>query len=169
MIRSKILPRDIRPGRLGGHGVTAVELITIVLLLLILAAVAVAGFTPTLFNYRLRGAAWQLAGDLRLARQRAVTLRKRFRVCVRNCQITVPAGAYTIERDDGTLASPDWVSDSGTAVRLPTSVAISANATTTFSINGMASGATLTVSNLMGTYQVAVASTGRVQVCKGSC
>ncbi|MEI8188856.1 MAG: GspH/FimT family pseudopilin [candidate division NC10 bacterium] len=164
-----ILPRGIRSGRYGGRGVTAVELITIVFLLVILGAIAIPLFTPVILNYRLRGAAWQLTGDLRLARQRAVTLRKRFRVCVTGCQITVPAGAYTIERDDGTVASPNWVSDTGAVVRLATSVTISTNATVTFSINGMAGAGTYTVSNLAGTYQVVVTSTGRVQVCKGSC
>jgi Tfp pilus assembly protein FimT len=146
-----------------------VELITIMFLMVILAAVAIPGFTPVILNYRLRGAAWQVAGDLRLARQRAVTLRKRFRVCITSCQITVPTGAYTIERDDGTVASPSWVSDTGAVVWLPTNVSVSTTATATFSTNGMASGGTFTVSNLMGTYQVAVASTGRVLVCKGSC
>ena len=164
-----ILPRGIRSGRHDGRGVTAVELITIVFLLVILGAIAIPGFTPVILNYRLRGAAWQVTGDLRLARQRAVTLRKRFRVCVTGCRITVPPEAYTIERDDGTVASPNWVSDTGAVVRLATSVTIKTNATATFSINGMAGGATYTVSNLAGTYQVVVASSGRVQVCKGSC
>lgn len=169
MIRFMILPRSIRSGRGGGRGVTAVELITIVFLLVILGAIAIPLFTPVILNYRLRGSAWQLTGDLRLARQRAVTVRKRFRVCVTGCQITVPSGAYTIERDDGTVASPNWVSDTGVVVQLGTSVTISTTATVTFSINGIASGGTYTVSNLAGTYQVVVTSTGRVQVCKGSC
>jgi len=169
MIRFMILPRGIRSGRHDGRGVSAVELITIVFLLVILGAIAIPGFTPVILNYRLRGAAWQLTGDLRLARQRAVTLRKRFRVCVTGCRITVPPEAYTIERDDGTVASPNWVSDTGAVVRLATSVTISTTATATFSINGMAGGGTYTVSNLAGTYQVVVTSTGRVQVCKGSC
>lgn len=164
-----ILPRGIRSGRHDGRGVTAVELITIVFLLVILGAIAIPGFTPVILNYRLRGAAWQLTGDLRLARQRAVTLRKGFRVCVTGCRITVPPGAYTIERNDGTVASPNWVSDTGAVVQLATSVTFSTNPTVTFSINGVASGGTYTVSNLAGTYQVVVASTGRVQVCKGSC
>ena len=162
-----ILPRGIRSGRHDGRGTTALELITIVFLLVILSAIAIPGFTPVILNYRLRGAAWQVTGDLRLARQRAVTLRKRFRVCVTSCQITVPTGAYTIERDDGTVSSLNWVSDTVAAVPLATSVSISTTATATFSITGMASGATYTVSNLAGTYQVVVASTGRVQVCPG--
>lgn len=169
MIRSKILPRGIRSGRRGGRGATALELITIVFLLVVLSAIAIPGFTPVILNYRLRGAAWQVTGDLRLARQRAVTLRKRFRVCITGCTITVPPGAYTIERDDGTVSTPNWVSDTGVVVPLATSVSISTTATVTFAITGMASGATYTVSNLAGTYQVVVASTGRVQVCKGSC
>ncbi len=66
--------------RRGGRGVTALELVTIVVVCVILGAIAVPGMSPVVLRYRLRGAAWQLAGDVRLARQRAVTLRKRYRV-----------------------------------------------------------------------------------------
>ena len=148
----------------GRRGATVVELITLVVLLAILVAIAIPNMSPVVLNYRLRGAAWQLGGDLRLARQRAVTLRKRFRVCVSSCAITVPTGAYSVEKKNGT-----WVSDTGTAIKLPQDVTISANATTTFSINGGASGSTFTLTNIIGTYEVKVGSTGEVRVCQGTC
>ncbi len=153
----------------GCRGVTIVELITIGAVLAILVAFAIPGFSPVLLHYRVRGAAWQVAGDLRLARQRAVTLKQRFRVCATSCEIAVPAGSYSVERDQGTPSSPLWVSDTGVATRLPRDVAVSTTATPVFSANGMASGGTFTLSNAMGTYQVAVASTGRVRVCEGTC
>jgi len=155
---------------LGGcRGVTIVELITIGAVMAILAAFAIPGFSPVLLHYRVRGAAWQVAGDLRLARQRAVTLKQRFRVCATNCEVAVSAGSYSIERDQGTPSSPLWVSDTGVATRLPRDVTVSTTGTPVFSANGMASGGTFTLSNVMGTYQVAVASTGRVRVCEGTC
>ena len=156
-------------GPVGCRGVTIVELITVGAVLAILAAFAIPGFSPVLLHYRVRGAAWQVAGDLRLARQRAVTLKQRVRVCATSCGVTVPPGSYSVERDQGTPSSPLWVNDTGVATRLPRDVTVSATATPVFSANGIASGGTFTLSNIMGTYQVAVAPTGRVRVCEGTC
>jgi Tfp pilus assembly protein FimT len=155
--------------RCGGRGVTALELVTIVVVCVILGAIAVPGMSPVVLSYRLRGAAWQVAGDLRLARQRAVTVRRPFRVCVSSCAINVPAGAYSVERNDGTPGSASWVSEHGAVTRLPANVTISLNQTVAFNVTGQTSGGTFTVTNLMGTYLVVVNSTGRVVVCKGSC
>ena len=151
------------------RGMTAVELLTAMVLLVILAAFAVPSISPVVVRQRLSGAAWQLGGDLRLARQRAVTERKRFRVCLTSCAISVPAGSYSIERDDG-----GWVSEAGVAVRLPPDVTVIASATACFLPTGVLDsscglGSTFTLGNVMGTYEVRVASTGRVRVCKGSC
>ena len=150
-----------------GRGLTIVELLTLIVVVAILAAFAIPGMSPVVLRHRLRGAAWQLTGDLRLARQRAVTVRKRFRVCVTNCVISVPAGSYSIERED----SPGlWVSDTGAVVRLPSDVTIAATTeTATFKTNGMAGPTSLTVSNILGSYQLTVANTGRVRVCEGPC
>jgi Tfp pilus assembly protein FimT len=151
------------------RGVTAVELIIIVAMLVILAAVAVPGMSPVVQRGRLRGAAWQLAGDLRLARQQAITFQKRHRICVTSCAMAVPAAAYSIERDDGTRATPRWVNLKGAIVRLPPTVSLTTSASPTFDEKGAASGATFTLQNMSGSYQVSVASTGRVLVCTGSC
>lgn len=151
------------------RGVTAVELLTIVFLLVLLAAFAIPSMSPVVLRYRLRGAAWQLAGDVRLARQRAVTVRKRFRVCVTNCAITVAAGRYSVERDDGTVGTPNWISETGATVKLPLDVTVTATATATFAKTGTASGSTFTVRNVMGSYEVKVHPTGRVRVCEGTC
>lgn len=169
MKRSACLPKQARQGGHGARGVSLIELIAIGFLLAILVAIAIPGMSPVMLNLRLRGAAWQVAGDLRLARQRAVTLKKRFRICVTKCAIAVPGGSYSLERDEGTPGSPDWVSDTGVATRLARDVTISSSATPTFNEIGTAGPGTVTLTNPMGTYQVAVAQTGRVTVCAGTC
>lgn len=162
---SNAVRRRARP-----RGVTAVELLTLIVLMVIIGAIAIPSMSPVVLRYRLRGAAWQLGGELRLARQRAVTIKKRFRVCVSGCVITVPAGTYSLERDDGTPGNQLWVSETGTPTKLPQDVTVSATATATFATNGMiVPGSTFTLTNLMGTYQVAVNSTGRIRVCEGTC
>jgi len=163
------VPRRIplRAGRC--RGVTVVELVTLVALLVVLAALAIPTISPIVLRYRVRGAAWQVAGDLRLARQRAVTLKKRFRFCVAGCAVAIPPGGYSVEREDGAMGSGTWVSEQGVATRLPPDVAIAANAVPTFTLTGTAASGTVTVSNLLGAYEVAVAQSGRVQVCEGAC
>ncbi len=159
-------------GKPGSRGVTLVELVTLVVVAVILAVVAIPSISPIVLRSRLRGAAWQVAGDLRLARQRAVTIKRRFRVCVTACAMAVPPGSYSIERDDGAAGGPAvWVNEHGAITRLPPDVAIAASAAPTFTIIGTAApaDATVTLSNLLGTYTVAVASSGRVKVCEGAC
>lgn len=169
MKRSAFLPGSTGPGGHDDRGVTLVELMVISLLLAIVVAIAIPGINPVMLNLRLRGAAWQVAGDLRLARQRAVTLKKRFRVCVTNCAIPVPAGSYSLERDEGIPGNPDWVSDSGVTTRLARDVTIRSSATPTFNEVGTAGPGMVTLTNPVGTYQVAVAQSGRVTVCAGTC
>ncbi len=169
MITSPLL-RKRMPFRAGRcQGATLIELLSLVVLLLLLAAFAIPSMSPIVLRYRVRGAAWQVAGDLRLARQRAVTMKKRFRFCVTGCAVSVPPGGYSLELESGPIGSGVWVNENGVATRLPPDVAISANATPTFTVLGSAGGATVTVSNLLGAYEVAVAQSGRVQVCEGAC
>ena len=164
-----ILPRGIRPGWCNERGVTALELIMLVALMVILAAIAIPGMSPVVLNGRLRGGAWQLAGDLRLARQMAVTTQKRHRICLSSCTLTVGSGWYSLEREEGTAPSTFWVSAAGgAATRLPTDVAVSVNTTgdkLTFDEKGMASPGTFTLSNLAGSYYVIIGVTGRVRIC----
>ena len=169
MSRLMILPRGIRPGRSNGRGVTALELIMLVALMVILAAIAIPGMSPVVLNGRLRGGAWQLAGDLRLARQMAVTTQKRHRICLSSCTLTVGSGWYSLEREEGTAPSTFWVSAAGgAATRLPTDVTVSVNTTgdkLTFDEKGMASPGTFILSNLAGSYNVIIGVTGRVRIC----
>jgi Tfp pilus assembly protein FimT len=147
------------------RGITFVELLIVIMILMIFLVIGIPNSSPVVQYFNLRGAAWQVAGDLRLARQRAVTLQKRFRVCVDTCVIAVPAGTYSVERDDGTPSTPLWVSETGVPVRLAQGVTITwTAAVVTFTPNGQASGSTFSVSNLNGTYCVVVSSAGRVAV-----
>ncbi len=150
------------------HGVTFIELITLTLVLLILAMIGIPRVSPIVQRFRLKGAAWQLAGDLRLARQRAVTTQRRFRVCLTGCPISLPVGAYSIEVEQPPVGSLKWTSETGAPARLPPDVCLSSGASgiVTFAANGMASGNTFTLRNLTGEYQVIVASTGQVRIAE---
>jgi prepilin-type N-terminal cleavage/methylation domain-containing protein len=158
-----------RPPARWRRGFTIVEVVTVTIVLLILAAIGIPWMSPVVRQFRLKGAAWQLVGDLRLARQRAVTIQKRFRICVSGCAISVPPDTYSVEVDEGPLGSPSWTSETGTTVRLPPDVSLTATDSATFVPTGTASGSTFTLSNPIGSYQVKVASTGQVTACPTSC
>jgi Tfp pilus assembly protein FimT len=153
----------------GQRGVTLIEILIIVTLLVVVAGVAMPWFLGVIESYRLRVAAWELAGDLRLARQKAVTTQVRHRICLSNCASPVPIGGYLLERQ-----AAGWVLDV-TRADLPDGVVIATNGPgdkITFDTKGELSGTlgtTTALTNGTGTYEVKAASTGRVRVCKGTC
>ncbi|MFQ5988331.1 MAG: Tfp pilus assembly protein FimT/FimU [Candidatus Methylomirabilales bacterium] len=150
----------------GRRGVTLIEILIVVTVFAIVAAMAMPWILGVIEAYRLRVAAWELAGDLRLARQKAVSTQVRHRVCLSNCASAVPPGGYLLERE----GTPVWELD---VVRsdLPDGVAITDNTggKFTFEAKGGVNGGTATLSSTAGTYQVRTASSGRVRVCKGIC
>lgn len=153
-----------RPLRHPPSGFTVIELLIAVIIVIILAFASIPFVQRTIESYRLRAASWQLAGDLRLARQKAVTLQMRHRVCFTSCTTTVPANGYVFEREE-----TSWALDSK---GLPFAGGISMTANVgaiTFGTKGEVNGATVTLTNPIGAYQVRTASTGRVIVCQGSC
>lgn len=155
------------PHRLHGFkGVTVPELLIGIALIAILAAVAIPVVTGILQGYHLRAAAWQLASDLRLARQKAVSTQQRHRVCFTGCSIPVLSNRYVIEREP----TPNtWVLDLR-GLPFTAGVSMTANvAAIIFEKKGEVNGSTVTLTNPVGTYEVRTASTGRVLVCKGSC
>jgi Tfp pilus assembly protein FimT len=149
------------------RGVSIMEILMVLLALAVMAAMALPSMFRTMEAYRLRGAAWNLAGDLRLARQTAVTTQVRHRFCRSGCDNPVPAGGYLLERE----ATPSW--DVLARINLPDGVDIAPTTPDklTFDTKGGVSGAmgTVTLTNGTGTYEVVTASTGRVRVCKGTC
>jgi Tfp pilus assembly protein FimT len=133
-------------------------------LIAVLSAISLPILTGTIEGYRLQSAAWQLAGDLRLARQKTVSTTRRHRVCFNNCGGTVPAGGYLIQRDTGS----GWEAES--AIQSPSNgVQVTSNATIAFAETGEAAGGTVTLSSGTSSFQVRTHFTGKVTVCKGSC
>ena len=146
------------------HAFTVVDLLIAVGLLAVMSAFSLPTLTGVIEGYRLRSAAWQLAGDLRLARQKAVSTNRRHRVCFNNCGATVSAGGYLIQRDTGS----GW--DIEAAVPPPRDkVQVTSNATITFAETGEAAGGTVTLAGGASSFQVRTHFTGKVTVCKGSC
>ena len=160
------------------RGFTVVEVLLVVVLIVTLVGMALPWIPGLIQAYRLRLTAWELAGNLRLARQKAVTTQVRHRVCFADCgtpigSTAVPNPGYVVEREDGGLYSGNWQLDFsvdfahefvGSNVTFddpPRSV--------TFHPKGTAGGQTITVANPSGEYSVVTAQTGRVRVCKGSC
>ncbi len=145
-------------------GFTVAELLIAVAVVAIVTAVAFPGLAETIRRHRLRTTAWQIAGDLRLARQKSVTVGRRHRVCFSNCGAAVPANGYLIQREDG----GGWVIDM--TVQPPTTgVQAASNATITFGQTGEAAGGTVTLTSGEESVQVRTHFTGKVWVCKGSC
>ncbi len=150
--------------RQSATGFTFPEMLIAVGLAGIVSAALLPTLTTTVHGYRLRTSAWQLAGDLRAARQKAVTTNRRHRVCFDNCGGAVPADGYLIQREEGSR----WEID--TAVQ-PSSkgVQVRSNATITFAHSGEAAGGTVTLMSGPASFQVRTHFTGKVTVCKGSC
>jgi prepilin-type N-terminal cleavage/methylation domain-containing protein len=151
------------------RGITLIEILIVVTLLVVAAGVAMPWFLGVIEGYRLRVAAWEIAGDLRLARQKSVSTQVQYRICLSNCASAVPAGGYLLERQAG-----GWVLDVARN-DLPDGVVVTTNGPgdkITFDTKGELAGTlgtTTTLTNGTGTYEVRVASTGRVRVCKGTC
>lgn len=144
---------------------TLVELLFAVGLIVLLSAVSLPTLAGTIERYRVRTAAWQVAGDIRLARAKAVSTNRKYRVCFSGCGATVPADGYLIQRKEG----DPWITDS--TVQAPTDgVRLSSNANISFDETGMAdTWGTVTLERGATRFQVKTAITGRVRVCKGSC
>ncbi len=147
------------------RGISIIEILMVALALAVLAGMGMPSLLRTLDAYRLRGAAWNLAGDLRLARQKAVSLQQRHRICFANCADPVPAGGYLLERE-----APPWMVDVRRA-DLPDGVAINDNVggKFTFEAKGEVNGGCTTLTNGVGSYQIRILSSGRVLVSKGPC
>jgi len=78
-------------------GFTLPELLLTVGLVGIVSAAALPTLAGTVQSYRVRTAAWQVAGDLRLARQKAVSSNHRHRVCFSDCGGAVPAALKLVD------------------------------------------------------------------------
>lgn len=143
---------------------TVAELLIVVSVVAIITVASLPTFTGTIRGYRLRSAAWQIAGDLRLARAKAVSTNRRHRICFNNCGGPVPADGYLIQREEGS----GWAIDS--VVKPPSGgVRVTSNGTITFAETGDAAGGTVILMSDLESLQVRTHFTGRVRVCPGAC
>jgi len=146
------------------RGFTLPELLIAAGIVGIVSAGSLPILTGTVQGYRLRTAAWQVAGDLRTARQKALSTNRRHRVCFNNCGRPVPADGYLIQREQGSK----WEID--TEVRPSTKgLQVTSNATITLAQTGEASAGTVTLVSGSGRFQVRMHFTGKVTVCKEFC
>jgi hypothetical protein len=137
----------------------------------VVALVAVAAAVPWLVGfsqaYRLRSAAWQLAGDLRLARQQALTTLRRHRLVFAEAAGARRLPTYRVERLEG----PTWVpaGPGRGPVSLGAEVELEPGLdgrTVAFDARGrLPAGGRIRVRNAAGSYALRLDPVGRVEVC----
>jgi Tfp pilus assembly protein FimT len=132
-------------------GLTIMELILTMAILVILIAIASPLIAQFSSGYRLRGATREVATDLQFARLLAVKENKDF-------QVVFNSSSYQVVRaSDGFVAKSRSFSIDYPEITLST-LAV------TFNSRGNSSSSTISVSNPTGTKNISVGSTGRVKL-----
>lgn len=93
---------------LGIRGLTALEILITLAILAVLTLIATPSLLSAYQRYRLHQAAWQVAGDLRLARQKAVTTQRSYRLTYIVDGAPANPNTYVIERLEGAV----WIQES---------------------------------------------------------
>jgi len=142
------------------RGFTAMELIIVIAIFSILAAIAVPNMISQMPRYRLKGAARQVMGDLMWARMQAVSQKNEFRVFFVNDHV------YEILDDDNNDGSADIGERTKTKDLQDAyhDVVVDFTANPIFFPRGSASGATVTLRNPSGSKKVKIHLTGRVKM-----
>ena len=162
------------------NGFTAMELLIAILVFLIVAAVSTPFMLGAIQDYRLRGAAWQVVGDLRLARQKSVASGRKYRLWFHHNGAASDRNSYKIQR----LLGVDWTAGpteddpshpiylqqpgSPTYVMIDSTTSTPADGKIYFSATGTVSnyGTMILVDSRGKRYHVIINSVGRVRVVK---
>lgn len=161
MLGGAAWPRD------GGPGRAARRVLGAALAALVLVAAAVPWLAGLSQAYQLRTAAWQLAGQLRLTRQKAISSLRRHRLVFTGAGAMPRAPAYRVERLEGRV----WVAERGAPptelprVELDVASAFRGDGVTFDERGRVAAGGSIRVRNAAGTYAIRVDPRGRVGVC----
>lgn len=143
-------------------GFTLIEMMIVLAIFAIVAAIAIPNFMSLLPGMRLNGAARQVMGDLMAARMNAVKQNNRFRVFFNS----PGTNQYQILDDDDNDGSADTGEEITTKNIQDNYHDVSFSSTTNpiFYPRGTAYGTTVTVTNSSGSKDVKVAITGRVKI-----
>ena len=149
--------------KMNRKGVTLIELIVVMIIIAIGAALMAPNIAGWLPNYRLRGATRDIASAMRIAQTKAVSNNFQYRVNLNSAD--VGTNSYILQYNTGGI----WVND-GAIQRLPSGIIISNNTLPNdraeFNSNSTSSSGSVTLQNTKGTQRriTLAASTGRIKV-----
>jgi len=133
-------------------GVTAIELMVVVVIAAILLTIAVPSFNDLINRRRVEGLANELSADLQYAHSESISHNA-------DVSLTATTGSYAIARGDTTIKN---------VASLPTSTSMTAGTVTFTAFRGLsAAAATFTISNSVVSNQlnVVVNTMGRTLIC----
>ncbi len=145
----------------GKRGFTLIEMMVVVAILGIMAAIAIPNFRQYIMQSRLNGAARQVMSDFMSARMTAVSQNRKVKIFFfSNHQYKICDDADnngTVSDGEGTVQTRDVQND------YP-GVTFTSTADPIFNLNGTANGTTITLTNPSGTRTVSLATTGRAMI-----